>query len=95
MSYSYDFISFIVQGFTYGTGSTDTDFGGYNSIRCRAGQIASFKLNSSISQNGLVVAMDFYSYSIGPANQAIFSIRDTTTNFVSLRAEYHSGRLNV
>lgn len=64
---------------------------------CRPGQIASFPLNSAISKNGLVVAMDFYPYSAGAPTQTIFSIRNTATNFVSLRCDYFlsSGTLNI
>lgn len=57
---------------------------------CRPGQIASFPLNTSISKSGLVVAMDFYPYSAstGSLIQAIFSIRNTENDFISLICFY-------
>ena len=66
------------------------EFGPYNTLMCRPGQIASFPLNTSISQSGLVVAMDFYPYSATSASsvQTIFSIRNTATNFISLICVY-------
>ena len=75
------------------------EFGPYNTLRCRPGQIASFPLNGSITQSGLVVAMDFYPYSApyGSSIQAIFSIRNTETNFISLICVYDrdSSVLNI
>ena len=64
---------------------------------CRPGQIASFPLNTSISQDGFVAAFDFYPYAAGSATQTIFSIRDKTTNFISIRVDYFlsSGTLNL
>ena len=64
---------------------------------CRPGQIASFPLNTSISQDGLIVAMDFYPYQKGSPTQTIFSIRNTMTNHVSLRFDYflNNGTLNL
>ena len=57
---------------------------------CRPGQIASFPLNMAISQSGLVAAFDFYPYPPphGSNEQAIFTIRNTATDFVSLRCVY-------
>ena len=72
-------------------------FGPYNILMCRPGQIAVLPLYTPISKEGLVVAMDFYSYSDGSSTQTIFSIRNTATNVVSLRADYFptSGALNI
>lgn len=65
-------------------------FGPYNTLMCRPGQIASFPLNAPISQSGLVIAMDFYPYSSsGSVIQVIFSIRNMVTNFISLNCVYH------
>ena len=60
---------------------------------CRPGQIASFPLHEAISQSGLVIALDFYPYPAphGSNVQTIFSIRNTATNFVSLRCDYNQG----
>ena len=43
------------------------------------------------------MALDFYPYADGPAVQPIFSIRDTTNNFISLRGDYLQtvGSVNV
>ena len=73
------------------------NFGPYNILQCRSGQIASFSLNASIFKDGLVVAMDFYPYSGESAIQTIFSIRNTATGFISLRVDYHRtlGTLNI
>ena len=66
---------------------------------CRPGQIVSFPLNAAISQSGLVVAFDFYPYPAphGSTVQAIFSIRNTETDFVSIRCGYfqNTGTLNI
>ena len=72
-------------------------FGPYNTLMCRPDQIASFPLNASISKEGLVVATDFYPYSNGPSTQTIFSIRNTASNFISLRVDYFlpSETLNI
>ena len=64
------------------------EFGPYNMLLCRPGQIASFPLNGSILKGGLVVAMDIYPYWNGSARQPIFSLRDTSQNAVSLAAFY-------
>ena len=73
--------------------SEDPEFGPYNVLMCRPGQIASFPLNEAISQSGLVVAFDFYPYPAphGSNIQTIFSIRNTATNFISLRCDYFQG----
>ncbi len=86
-----------VSGFSMSKSSQDPTFGPYNILMCRSEQIASFSVNASISQDGLVVAFDFYPYSDGLATQTIFSIRDTATNFISLRLDYllSSGTLNI
>ena len=55
---------------------------------CRSGQIVSFPLNATITNKGIVVAFDFYPYTDGPDIQTIFSIRNTVTNYVSLRVDY-------
>lgn len=62
-------------------------------LKCRPGKIASFPLNEAISQNGLVVAFDFYPYPAlhGSNIQPIFNIRNTETNFISLRCDYFQG----
>ena len=59
-------------------------------LTCRPGQIATFPLNGTISQSGLVVAFDLYPYPDphGSNSQVIFSIRNTATDFVSLRCAY-------
>ena len=86
-----------ILGYSISHSSQDPTFGPYNILMCRSGQIASFPLNTSISQDGLVVAFDFFPYSGGLATQTIFSIRDTATNFISLRLDYilSSGTLNI
>ncbi len=86
-----------ILGYSTSQSSQDPIFGPYNILMCRSEQIASFPLNASISQDGLVVAFDFYPYSDGLATQTIFSIRDTGTNFISLRLDYllSSGTLNI
>ena len=72
-------------------------FGPYNTLMCRPGKIASFPLSGSIYNDGLIVAMDFYPYADGPSTQTIFSLRNTATNFISLRVDYFlsSGALNL
>ncbi len=84
-------------GYSSSQPSQAPSFGPYNTLMCRPGQIASFPLNSSISQNGLVIVLDFYPYPGGSSNQTIVSIRDTSTNFVSLRLDYYlpSGAVNI
>ena len=64
---------------------------------CRPGQIASFPLNASVSKGGLLVAMDTYPYPSGSSTQTIFSIRNTETNYISLRCDYFldSGALDI
>ena len=64
------------------------EFGPYNVLMCRPEKVVSFPLNASISHSGLVVAMGFYP-TLGTPAQPIFSIRNTATNFVSLRVEYN------
>ena len=64
------------------------DFGPFNSLMCRPGKIASFPFGSAIIPSGLVVAMDFYPYLAGPDVQTIFSLRDNSSNFISLRCDY-------
>ena len=77
-------------GLSMAESSVAPEFGPYNTLMCRPGKIASFPLNASISQSGLVVAMDFYPYFVplGSGNQTVFSIRNTATNFISLRVDY-------
>ena len=84
-------------GYSLTQSAGDPSFGPYNTLMCRPGQIASFPVNSSISKDGLVVAMDFYPYPNGPSTQTIFSLRNTGNDFVSLRADYFmaSGALNI
>ena len=79
--------------------SVTPEFGPYNILMCRPGKIASFPLNASISQSGLVVALDFYPYPapFGSSFQAIFSIRNSATNFISIVCYYirSVGSLNI
>ena len=74
-------------------------FGPYNTLMCRPGKIASFTLNESISQRGLVVVFDFYPYPapFGSIFQSIFAIRNAETNFVSIACYYNRdvGNLNI
>ena len=77
-----------MAGYSTTQSAEDPTFGRYNILRCRAGQIASFPLNATISRNGLIVALDFYPYSDGRPTQTIFSIRDTSTNTISLRLDF-------
>ena len=86
-----------IAGYSSSYSNQDPLFGPYNMLMCRPGKIASFPLNSSISKTGLDVAMDFYPYSDESSIQTIFSIRNTATNFVSLRCDYFSstGSLNI
>ena len=79
--------------------SVAPEFGPYNILMCRPGKIASFPLNASISQSGLVVALDFYPYPppFGSSYQAIFGIRNSATNFISIVCYYirDAGSLNI
>ena len=79
--------------------SQDPEFGPYNTLMCRPGKIASFPVNASISQRGLVVALDFYPYPapFGSVLQTIFAIRNSATNFVSIVCYYNrdDGILNI
>jgi hypothetical protein len=86
-----------ILGYSASQSAQGPAFGPYNVLMCRSGKIASFPLNTSISQDGLVVAFDFYPYSGGPMIQTIFSIRDKSTNFISLRLDYllSPGTINI
>lgn len=89
----YLFVEFIVifkiiLGYSASPSEEAPNFGPYGSLQCRAGQIASFPLNAAISNDGLVVAMDIFLYSGGTSTQTIFSIRNTATNYISLRFDY-------
>ena len=79
--------------------SRDPEFGPYNTLMCRPGKIASFPLNTPISQSGLVFALDFYPYPapLGSIFQTIFAIRNSATNFVSIACHYNrdDGYLNI
>ena len=68
--------------------SDDPTFGSYNMLNCRNGKMASFPLNASISNKGLIVAMDYYPFIKTSATQTVFSIRNTDTGFISLRLDY-------
>lgn len=99
----YCLLSFLIDinmylGYTIAQSGEDPQFGAYNTLMCRSGMIASFPQNASISKKGIVVAMDFIPYSGGGSTtQTIFSIRNTLTNTVSLRADYFqsSKTLNI
>lgn len=79
--------------------SVAPEFGPYNMLMCRSGKIASFPLNASISQSGLVVALDFYPYlpPFGTNYQAIFGIRNSATNLIPIVCYYirDVGSLNI
>ena len=87
----------LLIGYSASQSTQDPSFGLYNMLMCRPGQIASFPLNSSISKSGLIVAMDIYPHPSGSSTQTIFSIRNTETNYISLRCDYFrdSGALNI
>ena len=84
---------YTLQGFTPSAEPIDVDFGVYNYIKCRPEHIATFPLetNTNTPQNGFIIAMDYYRYSIGPPINTIFSIRDTSNNFKSLTCFYDNG----
>ena len=86
-----------VVGYSLSQSTQTPLLGPYNVLMCRPGEIASFPLNSSITKEGLIVAMDFYPYSDGPSTQTIFSIRNTASSFISLRVDYFlpSETLNI
>ena len=89
----------IPLGLSMTESSVAPEFGPYNILMCRPGKIASFPLNASISQSGLVVALDFYPYPppFGSSSQAIFSIRNSATNLISIVCYYdrNVGSLNI
>ena len=64
-------------------------FGPDNMLNCQPENIIAYPLNGSISQKGLIIAMDFYPIDQSTTYQTIFSIRDLSDNFISLRLDYY------
>ena len=54
---------------------------------CRVDSVLSFNAGG-VASNGAVFAMDIYPNSGGPETQALFSIRDSSTNSISFVADY-------
>lgn len=57
-------------------------------LQCRPGTTFSLESNDQNAQ-GLILAMDLRPLSSGQAVQSLFSIRDQSTNYIALTAEYN------
>lgn len=65
----------------------DPDFGPYNVLKCRPGTLLSYS-QPVPATNGFIASFNFKPYTGYNNKQSIFSIRDSSTNFVSMIVLY-------